>query len=361
MIMLGSNNYLGLTADPRVRAGRHRRGRALRHRGHRQPAAERHAPVHRELEDAAGRLGGHRSGPGVHDRLRRQPGPARRRWSGRTTPLSWTRPPTPAWSTGPASPRGRCAPSATTGPTACAGRCGPGGEQPDAGGALVAVDGIYSMEGDRAPLAEIAAAVPDFGARLLVDEAHALGVVGPAGAGTAAAAGRPARPDHGHLLQVAGQLRRFHRRPAGGDRLPADRLPAPDVHRRRGAGGPGRGPGGGPHRPGRGLAPGGGAARAEQLRAGLAAARLPGGRPVESPIVAVQVGDDWEAGLLWQALLDHGVYTNCAIPPAVPRPCCARRSWPPTPRRTSTGPWPASSGPPRVPSPRLVPPYVGRW
>ena len=40
---------------------------------------------------------------------------------------------------------------------------------------------------------------------------------------------------------------------------------------------------------------------------------------VRSPIVALQVGDNWEAGLLWKSLLDHGVYTNCAIPPAVPR------------------------------------------
>ena len=61
-------------------------------------------------------------------------------------------------------------------------------------------------------------------------------------------------------------------------------------------------------------------ARAEQLRAGLAAARLPGRRAeAESAIVAVHVGDNWEAGSLWKALLDHGVYTNCAIPPAVPR------------------------------------------
>jgi len=40
---------------------------------------------------------------------------------------------------------------------------------------------------------------------------------------------------------------------------------------------------------------------------------------VQSSIVAIQVGDNWGAGLLWKALIDHGVYTNCAIPPAVPR------------------------------------------
>src|SRR2546423_7825831 len=42
------------------------------------------------------------------------------------------------------------------------------------GGSLVAVDGVYSMEGDTAPLKEIAATCDEFGARLLVDEAHAL-------------------------------------------------------------------------------------------------------------------------------------------------------------------------------------------
>ncbi len=40
---------------------------------------------------------------------------------------------------------------------------------------------------------------------------------------------------------------------------------------------------------------------------------------MRSPIVSVRVGDNWEAGLLWRALIDEGVYTNCAIPPAVPR------------------------------------------
>ena len=96
-------------------------------------------------------------------------------------------------------------------------------EQPDAGGVLVAVDGIYSMEGDWAPLAEIAALCTDFGARLLVDEAHALGVVGPRGRRHRGRHRRPAGPDHGHLLQVPGQLRRVHRRPPGRHRLPQDR------------------------------------------------------------------------------------------------------------------------------------------
>jgi 8-amino-7-oxononanoate synthase len=43
--------------------------------------------------------------------------------------------------------------------------------------------------------------------------------------------------------------------------------------------------------------------------------------PVESivtPIVPVLVGDDWKAALLWRALYDRGVFTNCALHPAVP-------------------------------------------
>jgi 7-keto-8-aminopelargonate synthetase-like enzyme len=36
--------------------------------------------------------------------------------------------------------------------------------------------------------------------------------------------------------------------------------------------------------------------------------------------VPVHVEDLWQAGELWKRLLEHGVYTNCAIPPAVPRP-----------------------------------------
>jgi 8-amino-7-oxononanoate synthase len=60
-------------------------------------------------------------------------------------------------------------------------------------------------------------------------------------------------------------------------------------------------------------------ARAEQLRAGLAQLGYQVAARLDTAIVAVQVGDNWDAGLLWKSLLDHGVYTNCAIPPAVPR------------------------------------------
>ena len=44
--------------------------------------------------------------------------------------------------------------------------------------ALIVVEGIYSMLGDRAPLADLAAVKDDYGAYLFVDEAHSLGVIG---------------------------------------------------------------------------------------------------------------------------------------------------------------------------------------
>jgi 7-keto-8-aminopelargonate synthetase-like enzyme len=52
-------------------------------------------------------------------------------------------------------------------------------------GKLVAIDGVYSMEGEIAPLPRIVEACRELGARLVLDDAHGLGVLGREGRGTA--------------------------------------------------------------------------------------------------------------------------------------------------------------------------------
>jgi glycine C-acetyltransferase/8-amino-7-oxononanoate synthase len=62
-------------------------------------------------------------------------------------------------------------------------------EQAEGRGALIATDSVFSMDGDVAPLQEIVELAAHHGIRVLVDEAHATGTVGPGGRGALAEVG----------------------------------------------------------------------------------------------------------------------------------------------------------------------------
>lgn len=61
--------------------------------------------------------------------------------------------------------------------------------------ALVVTESVYSVDGDLAPLAALHAVCREYGALLLVDDAHAVGLLGPRGAGGVADAGLAGEPD----------------------------------------------------------------------------------------------------------------------------------------------------------------------
>jgi 8-amino-7-oxononanoate synthase len=202
--------------------------------------------------------------------------------------------------------------------------------QRDGGGILVVVDGVYSMEGDVAPLPEIIEIARRYGARVMVDEAHAMGVLGERGAGACELLGVEDQVDlrmgtfSKSLASCGGviagpkeviEFLRIASRPfiftasavpaAVGATLAAVRIARSDEGKELFA---------------KVLA------NAAYLRAGLVEmgyqatdqSYLPDGTPIVTPVVPVLVGEDWKAVFLWKTLYDSGVFVNVAVHPAVP-------------------------------------------
>ncbi|MEW5729428.1 MAG: pyridoxal phosphate-dependent aminotransferase family protein [Pseudomonadota bacterium] len=198
---------------------------------------------------------------------------------------------------------------------------------PPTGNTLIVVEGIYSMLGDRAPLAEIAALKREHGAHLLVDEAHSLGVLGAHGRGLAEEAGAEADVDFvvGTFSKSLGAVGGFCASDMEGFELlrlacrpymftaslppsviasvtaALDRMVAvPELRARL-------------------------MDNARHLHASLVEAGFQlGAEP--APILSIRVPDAGTAIAFWNRLVERGVYINLALPPATPRGICLLRS-----------------------------------
>ena len=184
-------------------------------------------------------------------------------------------------------------------------------------GMLIVVDGLYSMMGDLAPLREIRALADRYGARLMVDEAHSVGVLGAHGRGAAEHCG--IQPDLvmgtfsksfaslGGFIAGPASVIHFMRHHARSLIFSASITPAsaaaalaaldlietrPEMRRRV-------------------------LQIADRVRRGLTEIGYQTAGTIASPIVPVIVGDQERMLRLWGTLFDCGLFTNAVTQPAV--------------------------------------------
>jgi len=191
---------------------------------------------------------------------------------------------------------------------------------------LVVVEGLYSMMGDRSPLADIVAVKEKFDAYLLVDEAHSLGVLGANGRGLAEEAGVEDGVDFvvGTFSKSLGaiggfcvsnhpelNLVRYASRPYV---FTASSSPSVISSPRTAL---------------RILKTGSGLRQRLWDNANMLYKKLQDlgflVGPEPSPIVAIRLADKADAFALWSGLLENGVYVNLVLPPATPDGNCLLR------------------------------------
>jgi 8-amino-7-oxononanoate synthase len=185
-------------------------------------------------------------------------------------------------------------------------------------GKLVVIDGVYSMGGDIAPMPEIVAICKKYGARIMVDDAHGMGVTGN-GRGTSAHFGLT---DDVDLIMgtfsksfasiggfIAGSKDVIHfiqhhaRALIFSAALPASNaaaaLKALDIMETE------------PEHV-ESLWD-----NAEYMRKGLKELGYNTGKS-NTPIIPILIGEVFRTVLAWHALIEEGVYTNPVLPPGVP-------------------------------------------
>lgn len=190
---------------------------------------------------------------------------------------------------------------------------------PDSAGKLVVIDGVYSMDGDVAPLPEIIEVCRRYEARLLIDDAHGIGMMG-GGRGTAAHFGLTNEADLimgtfsksfasvGGFLAGSADIIHYIQHHARSlifsAALPAANtatvLAALDIIENE------------PEHVQRLWD------NTEYMRAGLKRLGYNTGTST-TPIIPLIIGDDVRMALAWRALVDSGVYTNPVVPPGVPQ------------------------------------------
>ena len=187
-------------------------------------------------------------------------------------------------------------------------------------GVVVVVDGVYSMTGELAPLAELADICATHGARLVVDEAHGLGVLGKTGRGAADQSGVLDRVDavtiamSKALASIGGAIMTSR---AAAEGIRASAMPyvfsaANDPASVAAALASLRILRGEPERVAR-LQDN--CALLRQVLADNGAAPIPG----DGAVVAVPTGVEEVTATAWRTAFDAGVYTNAVAYPAVPR------------------------------------------
>ena len=190
---------------------------------------------------------------------------------------------------------------------------------PKKSGKLIVVDGLYSMEGDLAPLPDIVRVAREYGARLLVDDAHGIGVLGARGAGACEAMGVE---DHVDLVMgtfsksfaslggfIAGprEVMDYLRHHARALIFSASVTPAscaaalaaleiiesePQLRERL-------------------------RQISVKMRHGFRAQGLEVGSGIDTPIVPIFIGDRLKTMQVWRKIIDRGVFVNAIVVPAV--------------------------------------------